>query len=76
MRHRKAAGTLPAVRGAVIVFSRGEEGGNIRFQNSVKDGCPISGKEATLAAIEPHPHIPKESKRRIGDVMEHLPRGA
>jgi hypothetical protein len=34
----------------------------MRFQNSVKDGCPICGKETTLAVIEPHPtHPEKES---------------
>ena len=31
----------------------------MRFQNSVKDGCPICGKETTLAAIEPHPTHPE-----------------
>ena len=31
----------------------------MRFQNSVKDGCPICGKETTLAVIEPHPTHPE-----------------
>ena len=55
----------------------------MRFQNSVEDGCPICGKETTLAAIEPHPTHPERSSihtdvgfpgrsklRRIGDVMQ------
>lgn len=32
----------------------------MRFQNSVKDGCPICGKETTLAVIEPHPTHPEK----------------
>ena len=34
----------------------------MRFQDSVKDGCPISGKETTLTRLNLTPHIPKESK--------------
>ena len=48
----------------------------MRFQNSVKDGCPICGKETTLAAIEPHPTHPEReqtSHRRRDGI---LPRAA
>ena len=44
----------------------------MRFQNSVKDGCPICGKETTLAVIDPsHPDVGVCAElRRIGDMME------
>jgi hypothetical protein len=44
--------------GRAIAYG-GRRMGHMWVQNIVENACPISGKETTLAAIEPHPAHPE-----------------